>query len=114
MSRDENAVWIIAVNFALLSLMMVGGISPVLPELHRQVVDVYGWMRGLAMRIAMRALLTVALSLVAVVLAIGLWFIADGLSGMWPGAGTVARVMIVVAVVLGAGRARDHDGLWVL
>ena len=44
MSRDENAVWIIAVNFALLSLMMVGGISPVLPELHRQVVDVYGWM----------------------------------------------------------------------
>ena len=36
-----------------------------------------------------------------VVLAIGLWFVADGLSGMWPGAGTAARVMIVVAVVLG-------------
>lgn len=36
-----------------------------------------------------------------VVLAVGLWFIADGLSGMWPGAGTVARVMIVVGVVLG-------------
>ena len=36
-----------------------------------------------------------------VVLAIGLWFIADGLSGMWPGAGTVAKVIIVVAVVLG-------------
>jgi hypothetical protein len=36
-----------------------------------------------------------------VVTAIALWFIADGLSGMWPGAGTVARVMIVVAVVLG-------------
>ena len=41
----------------------------------------------------------------AVVLAIGLWFIADGLSGMWPGAGTVARVMIVVAVVLGVALA---------
>jgi len=40
-----------------------------------------------------------------VVLAIGLWFIADGLSGMWPGAGTVARVMIVVAVVLGVAFA---------
>lgn len=35
-----------------------------------------------------------------VVAAIGLWFLADGLSGMWPGAGTVARVLIVVAVVL--------------
>jgi hypothetical protein len=36
-----------------------------------------------------------------VVLAIGLWFIADGLRGMWPGAGTAARVMIGIAVVLG-------------
>ena len=41
----------------------------------------------------------------AVVLAIGLWFIADGLSGMWPGAGTVARVLIVVGVVLGVAFA---------
>jgi hypothetical protein len=41
----------------------------------------------------------------AVVLAIGLWFIFDGLSGMWPGAGVVARVMIVVAVVLGVALA---------
>ncbi len=40
-----------------------------------------------------------------VVLAIGLWFIADGLSSMWPGAGTVARGMIVVAVVLGVAFA---------
>ena len=40
-----------------------------------------------------------------VVLALGLWFIADGLSGLWPGAGTVARVMIVVAVVLGVAFA---------
>jgi hypothetical protein len=34
-------------------------------------------------------------------LVIGLWFIADGLSGVWPGAGTVARIMIGVGVVLG-------------
>ena len=40
-----------------------------------------------------------------VVLAIGLWFVADGLSGMWPGAGVAARVMIVVAVVLGVAFA---------
>jgi hypothetical protein len=40
-----------------------------------------------------------------VVLAIGLWFVADGLSGMWPGAGIAARAMIVVAVVLGVAFA---------
>lgn len=36
----------------------------------------------------------------AVVLAIGLWFLADGLSGVWPEAGTTTRVVIVVVVVL--------------
>lgn len=40
-----------------------------------------------------------------VVFAIGLWFVADGLRGMWAGAGTVAQVMIVVAVVLGVALA---------
>lgn len=44
MNEGEGAVWIIAVNFALLSLIAVGGINPILPELHRQVVEVYGWM----------------------------------------------------------------------
>ena len=44
MSDGEGAVWIMAANFALLSLIAVGGINPLLPELHRQVVDVYGWM----------------------------------------------------------------------
>ena len=37
--------------------------------------------------------------------AVGLWFIADGLSGIWPGASVVARVLIVVAVVLGVALA---------
>lgn len=37
------------------------------------------------------------------VVAIALWFIADGLRGLWPGAGTVARVLIVVAAVLVVG-----------
>ena len=36
-----------------------------------------------------------------VVLAIGLWFVADGLSGLWSGGDAAARVMIGVAVVLG-------------
>lgn len=44
LSDDEGALWIIALNFALLSLIAIGGINPILPELHRQAVDVYGWM----------------------------------------------------------------------
>ena len=35
------------------------------------------------------------------VVAIGLWFIVDGLRGIWPAAGVVARVLLVAAVVLG-------------
>jgi hypothetical protein len=31
---------------------------------------------------------------------VALWFIADGLSGLWPGAGGLARVLIAVAVVV--------------
>lgn len=44
MSEDEGALWILAVNFSILSLIAIGGINPILPELHRQAVDVYGWM----------------------------------------------------------------------
>ena len=40
-----------------------------------------------------------------VVLAIGLWFVADGLSGVWSGGDTAARVMVVVGVVLGVAFA---------
>ena len=40
-----------------------------------------------------------------VVVAIGLWFVADGLSDMWSGGDTAARVMIVVAAVLGVAFA---------
>jgi chromate transporter len=34
---------IIAVRFALLSLVAVGGVSSVVPEIHRLVVDVHHW-----------------------------------------------------------------------
>ena len=44
MNDGEDAVWLIAANFALLSLIAVGGINPILPELHRQAVEVYRWM----------------------------------------------------------------------
>ncbi|MBI3637650.1 MAG: chromate transporter [Candidatus Rokubacteria bacterium] len=33
----------LALNFALLSLVAVGGVDPVLPEVYRQAVDVHHW-----------------------------------------------------------------------
>lgn len=34
----------IALRFAVLSLLAVGGVTSVLPEVHRVVVDVHGWL----------------------------------------------------------------------
>ena len=36
----------LAIDFALLSLFAVGGVITVLPEMHRGVVEVRGWMSG--------------------------------------------------------------------
>lgn len=35
---------ILALDFAVLSLLSVGGASSVLPEMHRSLVEVHGWM----------------------------------------------------------------------
>ena len=43
-TRDETVLWILAANFVLLSFMAVGGANTIVPEMHRQAVDVYGWM----------------------------------------------------------------------
>jgi len=45
-SDGEGTLWIIALNFALLSLVAIGGAIPILPELHRLVVEAHGWMSG--------------------------------------------------------------------
>jgi chromate transporter len=37
---------ILALDFAMLSLLSVGGASSVLPEMHRTLVEVQGWMTG--------------------------------------------------------------------
>jgi chromate transporter len=36
----------LAIDFSLLSLITVGGVITVLPEMHRNVVEVHGWMTG--------------------------------------------------------------------
>lgn len=42
-----NPLGTIALRFTVLSLLAVGGVSSVLPEVHRVVVDVHGWMTDL-------------------------------------------------------------------
>lgn len=41
---DSNALWTLAVRFALLSLFAVGGANAAIPEMHRLAVDVHHWM----------------------------------------------------------------------
>ncbi len=40
----DNLLWRIAVTFASLSFVAVGGLNAVIPDVHRQVVNVQGWM----------------------------------------------------------------------
>jgi chromate transporter len=43
-SDGEGRVWLLALNLVVLSFLAIGGVAPILPELHRQVVEVEGWM----------------------------------------------------------------------
>lgn len=44
MKGDGDLLFALALQFALLSLMAVGGINVLIPEMHRQAVDVRSWM----------------------------------------------------------------------
>lgn len=44
MSDDEGTLGLIARHFALLSLLTIGGVSSVLPAMHREAVQVQHWM----------------------------------------------------------------------
>ena len=44
MDASPDVLWEIAWRFASLSLLAIGGINALLPEIHRVAVDVEGWM----------------------------------------------------------------------
>jgi chromate transporter len=44
MSASPDVLWEIAWRFGSLSLLAIGGINALLPEIHRVAVDVEGWM----------------------------------------------------------------------
>ncbi|MBB3770770.1 chromate transporter [Angulomicrobium tetraedrale] len=41
---DDSPITALVLHFLLISLLAVGGANAVLPEMHRQVVEVAGWM----------------------------------------------------------------------
>jgi chromate transporter len=45
-AQVSEALAQLALDFSLLSLITVGGVITVLPEMHRNVVEVHGWMSG--------------------------------------------------------------------
>jgi chromate transporter len=42
--KDDNVLVTVALQFAILSLLAIGGANAVVPEVHRQAVDIQGWM----------------------------------------------------------------------
>jgi len=44
MKTDGDILLIIAVQFAVMSLLAFGGANAVVPEMHRQAVELRGWM----------------------------------------------------------------------
>lgn len=44
MKSDDNVLLVMAVQFAIMSLLAFGGANAVVPEIHRQAVDLRGWM----------------------------------------------------------------------
>jgi chromate transporter len=41
---DGNLLFVLAVQFAIMSLLALGGANAVVPEMHRQAVELRGWM----------------------------------------------------------------------
>jgi chromate transporter len=44
MKADGDLLLVLAVQFAIMSLLALGGANAVVPEIHRQAVDLRGWM----------------------------------------------------------------------
>lgn len=44
MKADNDVLFVMAVQFAIMSLLALGGANAVVPEIHRQAVDLRGWM----------------------------------------------------------------------
>ncbi len=106
-----NVVGALASTFAMLSLVSIGGANATLPEIHRQVVTVLGWMDDQTFA-HLFAISQIAPGPNILVVSLIGWQVA-GLAGL-----TVATLAILLpssAIAFAAGRviARWDDTSWV-
>ncbi|HUN50807.1 MAG TPA: chromate transporter [Candidatus Sulfotelmatobacter sp.] len=93
-------LWRIAETFASLSLVAIGGANAVIPEIHRQVVEVQGWMNDAAFANLFAIAQAAPGPNVLVVSLIG-WRVA-GLAGL--AVATVAMILPASLLAFAAGR----------
>lgn len=108
--KPGNAVLLLAAHFALLSVLSIGGVNAVMPELHRYVVEVQGWLTDAQFA----DLFAIAQA------APGPNFLIVGLIG-WQVAGLIGAAVAVAAIITPCGLLafvvsglwqRFHDTLW--
>lgn len=101
----------IAATFALTSLIAIGGANAVVPDIHRQVVDVHGWMDG-ATFAQLFAIAQVAPGPNVLIVSLIGWKVAG-----WAGLAVATLAMIapssLIAFAAGRGLARHADAPWV-
>ena len=108
--KDENILATLAIQFAVLSLLAVGGANAVVPELHRQAVDIRGWMseRQFADMFAI-AQVTPGPNVILVTL---IGFHVAGLSGALVATAAMCGPTCVVAYFVGSTWERFKDAPW--
>ncbi|HLI13719.1 MAG TPA: chromate transporter [Alphaproteobacteria bacterium] len=106
-----NILWQLAATFASISLVAVGGANAVVPEIHRQVVDLLGWMSDETFASLFAIAQTAPGPNVLVVSLIG-WHMA-GLAGLL--VATLAMIVPACLLAFGAGRllARLAGATWI-
>lgn len=107
----DNLLWQIALTFASLSVVAVGGAHAVIPDIHRQVVNVLGWMNDATFANLFALSQAAPGPNVLIVSLIG-WHVS-GLAGML--VATLAMLLPSSLLALGAGRLvnRLADTSWI-
>ena len=100
----------LAIDFSLLSLITVGGVVTVLPEMHRNVVEVHGWMSG-AEFAQLFALAQAAPGPNILVVSLIGWKVA-GLAGAVVATGAVCAPSSIVTYAVSKIWQRFHGARW--
>ncbi|HUI17454.1 MAG TPA: chromate transporter [Alphaproteobacteria bacterium] len=94
------SLWQIAATFASLSLVAIGGANAIMPDIHRRIVDVLGWMNDTTFANLFAIAQTAPGPNVLIVSLIG-WHVA-GFAGL--AVATLAMIVPSSLLAFGAGR----------